>query len=400
MSATVYDSSVSFSTLIISVLTSLAVGALLACCFLRSGSSKEPPSRKRQRRSTIEADDEDQEVNPRHYPTLGIPLEPHFELILDLPGSKGLQFSNASQPIFFDHELCTGKLFLFHPAGPSSRTPGGLDFDEYFRGKTRRWELRVQFKFKRLPNPGEELFFGCELGGYVPMNASARRAIALAVAGMRQAIGGVYQTNGDDPASLPPGEEPEIPCCVLPLWAFDQFAITEPGETPPDLTDVNFPSIGTIRKGHLSQYMREMDDLVKTLDTKRTYTLGFWGNSRWLDIIDWQLRNVPLVSPFPFDTLLGPPPVYACLYCLSDFGLQPSGKDKKHMQSRKKYYFRAAIWSSNKRPERRIFEALAGVSADPAAVAGSKSGQRKGVEASTKRSFQDWLACCSGRPHG
>lgn len=61
-------------------------------------------------------------------------------------------------------KLCSG-YFFFHPPtdGRAFRgASGGLDFAEYFRGKTRLWELRIQFVVKKVL-PSKDLYFGVEL---------------------------------------------------------------------------------------------------------------------------------------------------------------------------------------------------------------------------------------------
>ena len=71
---------------------------------------------------------------------------------------------------------------------------------------------------------------------------------------------------------------------MLPLWAFDQFIVSQPGEDVPDMTSPDFSEYGSRRKGRIAEYIREMDELVANLGPGATYTLGFWGNSRFLDV--------------------------------------------------------------------------------------------------------------------
>ncbi|CAJ1419155.1 unnamed protein product [Effrenium voratum] len=315
-----------------------------------------------------------------------------LEIALDPP--VGLHWSNPEEPFAFETELCKGSYFFFHPPtdGRAFRgASGGLDFAEYFRGKTRLWELRMQLTMKTAL-PSKDLYFGVELEDYVHLPAAAKRVVQLSVAAIRQAVGGVYHTQGDDPSKAAPGEEWEKPTIVLPLWAFDQFVITQPGEDAPDMTSPDFPEYGSRRKGRIAEYIREMDDLVANLGPGPTYTLSFWGNSRFLDVL--KLRGIPLVTPFDFEPLIGQPPVYAVVYCLTP---PPSGsKEARHLPSRKKYIFRAAIWNSEKRVTQQLFEKLTGLRSDRYGQAEEKPSGRPTVVKSIFSAMKDPFKCCAG----
>merc|ERR1712060_282632 len=89
-----------------------------------------------------------------------------------------------------------------------------------------------------------------------------------------------------------------------------------------------------------------------------TYTFGAWGVARFLDVLKWKVVGIPIVTPLDFDLFAGGPPIYMQLYSLvKQVKKGESGKEEtRHLQSRKKYYFRAAIWSSDRRPDRERFE--------------------------------------------
>jgi len=281
---------------------------------------------------------------------------PHLELALDPPAA--LHHSNPSQPYTFDNERCYGKYIFFHPSAssaprpPDSEPEGLLDYSDYFRGKSRIWEFRMQFQFKRSPDPDADWFFGTELEEYVPLSASARRVLGFAVTTVRAAIGGLYHTPGDDPDQVE--GELERPCFMLPLWAFDQFIETPAGERPPNLFDSGFPQLGFKRYKRAGKYAEEIESLKKRFKVGPTYTFAFWGSSRFGDVIRWRLLGMPFVGPIDLDKFVGKPPIYCALYSLMP------GKDgeKRHLQSRKQYHFRGAIWSSEHRPDQHILERL------------------------------------------
>eukprot|EP00435_Cladocopium_sp_Y103_P049872 s1714_g15.t1 len=114
----------------------------------------------------------------------------------------------------------------------------------------------------------------------------------------------------------------------------------------------------------------------------------------------WKLRGIPLVTPFEFEPLIGRPPVYAVAYCLTTAEPGRDGKaETRHLPSRKKYIFRAAIWNSEKRITQELFEKLTGL----------RSSERYGTQESTEKkrpkggfvknifsAMKDPFKCCTG----
>jgi len=235
--------------------------------------------------------------------------------------------------------------------------PEGFDYADYFSCKSRLWEVRVHMIFKAPPPPDEDLFFGVELEEYMPVSMASRRAQQVIVAGIRQAVGGVYHSVGDDPGKV--GGEPERPVCVLPLWAFDQFAVTPEGQEPPNLWDANFCDFGQRRYKRIAKYSEEITKLSKSFKIGPTYTFAFWGVSRFLDVLNWSVIGLPVVTPANVNNFCGKPPIHVVLYSLK----RDQAGDARHLQPRKTYYFRAALWSSEKRPHRQRIEALTGSAA-------------------------------------
>lgn len=361
-------------------------------------------------RSDDEGEFDDARGDP--YAGLDVPPQPHLEIALSPP--CGLHCSNSPEPYTFENDLCYGKYFFFHPPTTSNaaarRTSDGLDFAEYFRGKTRIWELRVEFRFKTPPSAEEELFFGTELEAYVPLSAAAKQVLGLAVGTVRAAVGGLYHTPGDDPSRA--HTEVERPCFMLPLWAFDQFIITPEGEKPPSLTDPAFASFGSRRYRRVAAYAKEIAELRNDIRVGSTYTFAFWGSSRFGDVINWRLLGIPMAGPIDLSKFVGKPPVYCALYALAP-GEQG---ERRHLQSRKRYYFRAAIWSSLHRPERSRIEALTGEQlvrhssssdlSDPEVASRGPvlfKGKGKACTKTLRRRFGRWVAraamtCCTSRP--
>lgn len=279
-----------------------------------------------------------------------------MEMALHPP--QGLHHSNPKEQYHFESECTKGSYLFFHPPTDqnTSHGPDGFDYAEYFQCKSRLWEMRVHMNFKKPPPPEDPLFFGIELEGYVPMSRATHQAQKVIVSGIRQAVGGLYHSAGDDPQNIT--GELEQPVCVLPLWAFDQFIETPEGQEPPTLWDPNFDKLGKKRYKRIAKYADEIAELQRSFKVGPTYTFAFWGNSRFLDVINWTVIGVPIVTPINFNKFAGKPPVHVVLYSLAP----SSDGEKRHLSSRKTYYFRAAVWSSSWRPHRRRIEVLTGTS--------------------------------------
>lgn len=341
----------------------------------------QPKSQSRPQEPLIDEDD---------YPDLHIPPYPHMEVVFDPPTC--LQVSNTSESYPYENEYVYGKMIVFHP--PTKGDPGDCWCADYFKGKKRRWELRLQLQFKRPPAADTEMYFGVELDEYVPMNAAVKRLQSVAVAAAQTALGSVYQSCGDDPSNTT--GELERPSIVLPLWAFDQFIVTPEGQEPPKLTDPNFPQMGQKRYKRIKDFCQELDEVRRNFDTVSTYTFSTWGVSRFLDVMDWQMLGIPMVTPLEFNKFCGRPPVGCVLYSMS-----PSANDKdgRHLQSRKHYYFRANVWSSTRRPEKRRFEHLTGLS-EPLIEGAHPAKAKKSLLRRTKGFMMSTFTCCTSRPQG
>jgi len=281
--------------------------------------------------------------------TMGMPAEPHLEGGFQPP--TRLIHSNSHDAFAFDNENCSGLFLVLHRPTYDSQLNNSSSYlyGDYFEGKKRLWELRFRVQFKRRV-PQSDLFFGVELEEYVPVNAATKRVMDLSVAGMRQVVGDrLYHTLGDqDPV------ESERPAIMMPLWAFDQFIETPEGETPPDLSDPNLPEYGHKRVGQIREYKRLMDSL--DLRPGPTFTFCFWGVSRFCDVIGWQATGIPIFTPLDLNLYCGKPPLHLVLYTLQG----GADEDKRHLQSKKTYYFRCGFWSSLKRPSKEVVRKFAG----------------------------------------
>jgi len=92
--------------------------------------------------------------------------------------------------------------------------------------------------------------------------------------------------------------------------------------------------------------MRDLENL--RFRAGPTYTFCFWGISQYLDNIAWEV--IWKIGRIDFNQFCGKPPVHVVLYELLP---AEDERDERHLQSRKKYFFRLAFWSSRKPPSRK-----------------------------------------------
>jgi hypothetical protein len=319
-------------------------------------------------------------VHVHDYPDLQIPRHPHMEFcVQSLNPPTAMRCSNSLEPFAFENEYCRGSYIVFHP--PAEK--GAADhYAEYFRGKKRLWELRLQLQFKRPPSADDKMYFAVELEEYVPMSRAVQKLQSALIALVQKTVAdGFSSSSGDDPSKST--GEIERPYAAFPLWGFDQFIVTPEGEEPPRLTDPNFPELGQKRVNRVREYAKALAEVEQKFDSVSTYTFSTYGVSRFLDVLKWRVLGIPVLTPISFNKFAGRPPVHAVIYTL-----MPASQcdDKRHLQSRKQYYFDATIWSSSFRPEKRRFEQLAGFSSEEA------------PKAKTSNRFGAALSCCMARP--
>jgi hypothetical protein len=315
--------------------------------------------------------------------------------------SKGLFLGNSEEAMPIETDMLSGRCLAMHRATYDKELDksGAYRYGEYFLGKKRLWELRFQFQFKRTPPAVKDVMIGIELEDYVETSAATKKMMAIIVENLKTAVGkNIYHTIGDDPKRVTgPLERPAF---VMPLYAFDQFIVTPPGESPPSLMDPSMPTLGSTRAGRVRKYKKEIDALQFQIGY--TYTFNFWGISQWLDRMNWQVI-MPLVrTRVDFDTFCGSPPVHCVLYTLKETG---SNGDTRHLQHKKQYLFDLAFWSSKRRPPKEKVEALfKGVprksvdvpSSDAQVVMANRRTTSK-VASDQRGLFSAFASCCTSR---
>jgi len=250
--------------------------------------------------------------------------------------SEDLSISGEPRVDSFENEFCSTKAVVMHvPTHEPRRVSSGeYPFSWHLGERKRNWEIRIQMRFKKIP---ERLFFGVELSKYVPVSGTARAVQKALVSACRKIVGECYHSAGDDPAST--AGEGELPTFVMPLWAFDQFQVSDPGQEP-DLTS-NLEQVGKRRTDGVREYIRSMNDAIANFSTDKVYTFCFWGISQFLDVIRWEISGSMFPVRIDFNKLCGKPPVYITMYDLS--GMNPG--DKRHLPSKKRRFLHVATWT-------------------------------------------------------
>lgn len=311
--------------------------------------------------------------------------------------SSGLVLGNSEEASPFDNEFCRGSFLTFHRATYDKHLDksGEYRYGEYFLGKKRLWEARMQFSFKKMPLKASDLFFGIELEEYVPMNAATKGSMDILVEALKTAVGKqVYHTAGDDPKKV--SGPLERPAFVMPFYAFDQFIVTPPGEPAPSLMDPDMPSMGSRRYQRVREYKKEIDELE--FKTGYTYTFNFWGISRWLDRVKWEVIMPVIRSRINFNKFAGRPPVHVVIYTLKKDQVQAG--DPRHLQFKKNYLLDVAFWSSVCRPPKEIILPLfRGVQRkSPEVLSREKTNGHRKNNKHDEYQPQGFFSCCVARP--
>lgn len=321
---------------------------------------------------------------PWIYPVATAPPKyPHVEGTC-IPTHR-LMVANAATPEAWENEICKGKYLFLHKPTHDEKLLKSRDYPyaDHFAGRKRVWENRWQISFKEALT--SDVYFGMVMEEYVTMNFAAQGALRFLTAQLRQILrGALYHSCGDNPKEK--SGELEKPCFIIPLWAFDQFIVTPEGQKPPDLTDPNFAEMGALRSKGIRDFKKEIESLE--IRPGPTYTFSFYGISRLLDVVKWQIVGIPGVTPLDFNMFCGQPPAYIAMYTLTNSDGEEHA-EKRHLESRKKHIFHVGFWSSAKRPTKEKLGQLI-------CVEGRRQSffDRSPATATMKNNWFSVLACC------
>lgn len=260
-----------------------------------------------------------------------------------LPAKK-VHLANSTKIAVSENANCITKAVALHRPThePWREKDAKYPYGWHFAGRRRLWEIRLQLQFKEPPQ--SQLYFGLMLGGYVPISFLQRQVQKNLVAACRALVGDFYHSPGDDPRCTDGELEP--PTFVMPIWAFDQMVVSDIGEEP-DLTG-DLGRFGIKRTDGLSNYIRTVRAASATFRTDKVYTFCFWGLSKFLDCVNWDICGSFLPMRFNFNNLCGEPPIYIAMYEMPS--VTSNHTDRRHLPSLKKYFFHVAMWSNFRPP--------------------------------------------------
>mmetsp|Transcript_66662 Transcript_66662/g.145332 ORF Transcript_66662/g.145332 Transcript_66662/m.145332 type:complete len:519 (-) Transcript_66662:292-1848(-) len=253
-----------------------------------------------------------------------------------LPDGEDMRL-NMEAPAHQETPLSTIKAFGMLRARQEDRS--GSLHQGHFTGRKRLWEMRLQIEFQV---PPEDLWVGVELEGKSRMSSMAQAGFAMLKLIIFSYFGrGIYHSAGDAKSSSREEKEAEPPTFAVPLWGFDQVIVSDVGQEPDLMGDLT--GLGYYRRRHgLKAYQRELSGASRGIGRGTVLTLCFWGPSRYFDLVNWWVRCLPRGAGFSMTELVGGLPFIVTLYDLG--GVEAEGNDKRHLRSRKRHFFRAAVW--------------------------------------------------------
>mmetsp|Transcript_32216 Transcript_32216/g.63476 ORF Transcript_32216/g.63476 Transcript_32216/m.63476 type:complete len:392 (+) Transcript_32216:69-1244(+) len=305
-------------------------------------------------------------------------------------GGESINEANTN-PVCFENSYCKTKIMAMHRPThePWREETGEFPYAWHLAGRKRLWEIRMQLRFKQAPTG--RVYFGLTLGGYTRVSGLARQVQQMLLKACIRVVGDLYHSNGDDPART--SGEVEPPTCVFPLWAVDQFIVSEPGQEPDLVSDLS--GLGRVRTDGLRAYKNDMQSMIDNFSTEKVYTFCFWGVSQFLDCMNWEICGGILPGiRLDFNRLAGAAPVYTAMY---EMPAHDKDADPRHLPSKKKYVFHVAMWSQRKPPTDQVLQDL---------VHSNRPFKKKAIEAAPLprrggiNHALTLLGCCIAEPRG
>eukprot|EP00418_Pyrodinium_bahamense_P029737 CAMPEP_0179145980 /NCGR_PEP_ID=MMETSP0796-20121207/70467_1 /TAXON_ID=73915 /ORGANISM="Pyrodinium bahamense, Strain pbaha01" /LENGTH=696 /DNA_ID=CAMNT_0020846423 /DNA_START=99 /DNA_END=2186 /DNA_ORIENTATION=- len=256
---------------------------------------------------------------------------------------------NTLEGVPIETECFVGKVIvMYKPDGGLQKCDRGTEhpYYRYFVKKKRNWEFRVQGRFKRVPRG--DMFIGIVLRDFNYDQAVAPYSMIVKRAGTALVKYDLYMSWGDRcAASKKPNAE--LSHLVTKMTAWDQIIVTPSGKTVPllkgelhGISDTFGLNLERKEMG-LARYTQAIAELYQNINTEDTYTMCFWGVSQVIDLLCWNFKigaNIPMAKFFEDD------PIHVAMYELEPLE-EGQEDDKRHLESRKRYYLDFMFWSSS-----------------------------------------------------
>jgi len=255
---------------------------------------------------------------------------------------------NGDRPTKIDNDHFVGSVVMLHR--PQSNSAHAGPHAAYFQGKTRRWELRLQGRFRNKPRGALRVGIVMQDFDYSkPVTWLASWLSSLGFYPLESAIGGRVYFNWGNRGSDAQKEDAELVHLVAELCAFDQVIVTSGGNAPPALIG-DLVSQGLCRNAmHPQDYGDAVRSIVANINTEDIYTFCIWGLSRFADVIGDKISDlVPMAPGIGMSSVaIGEWPPHFVMYSLDETpGACESDAQECHLECRKTYYIDFMVWST------------------------------------------------------
>lgn len=252
---------------------------------------------------------------------------------------------NSARASRIENSNFSGSFLFLHREPEADLNPLGKKspYEWHFTGKTRRWEARVQGKFRR--KPIGTLYTGCVLEdfNYETPQSWAASMLSAAVVPLMEAVVGerfyfAWGTRGPE-ANTVNGELGTIVTC---LAGVDQVIVCPPGEQPVEIHE-DISELGLRRNAMSSPaYHAAIQKVVDEIDLDSTYTFCVWGCSRYIDVLRSAFVGIMGLGSMSYASFIDEWPAHFILYSLED-----DPDDPRHLERKKRYFIDVMVWSSN-----------------------------------------------------
>lgn len=254
---------------------------------------------------------------------------------------------NTLEGVPIETELFVGQVIvMYKPAGGLDREERAAHpYDAYFRNHKRRWEFRVQGRFKRAPTG--DMCMGIVLKDFNYNQSVAGYSMVVKKAAMSLVKYDLYFSWGDR-CEAATKKDAELTHLVTNMTAWDQIIVTANGKSPPPLM-VELTGLGDVygvnlqrKEMGLEEYGKAVNHLFSNINTNDTYTLCFFGVSQVIDLLKWKLTIGTTVSMARFFEDM---PLHVVMYEI-DKG-NDKDKSERQLEPMKRYYLDFMFWSNS-----------------------------------------------------
>lgn len=283
---------------------------------------------------------------------------------------------NGEEASPFDSgNLCGHVLLMHRPVEGVWYKASRFPYEDHFKSKSRRWEIRIQGQFRR--KPYGKLYLGFMLQDFdydQPAKLYARALASVSKPMLEVSMGqNIYLTWGDRCEEAAHADAELAHLVTQGLTAFDQVIVTPAGEEPPELGS-DLDGAGFLRNAMaLDQYHAKVQEVEEALgSTEDTYTFCFWGCSRFVDLCTGNIHGMGPFSSVSFENFLEEWPGHFTLYALDETEDEP-----RHLERSKEYLVDLMIWNSGMRcPE--LYDRYSFLDENPGSWwASSRTGRRR-----------------------